>query len=82
MRERILGEGKAVVTPIGTVPALDGLNLEGLPLTDGVMEQLLTVDHELWAAECDAIATHFETFGDKLPPALADELAALRKRVG
>ncbi|WP_395088022.1 phosphoenolpyruvate carboxykinase (GTP) [Armatimonas sp.] len=82
MRERILGEGKAVVTPIGTVPTPEGLNLEGLPLADGVMEQLLTVDHDLWTAECDAIATHFETFGDKLPHALADELEALRKRVG
>ncbi|MBB6053588.1 phosphoenolpyruvate carboxykinase (GTP) [Armatimonas rosea] len=82
MRERILGEGKAIETPIGTVPTPDALNLDGLSLADGVMERLLEVNHDRWAQECDAIAEHFEKFGDKLPTALSDELAALRKRVG
>ncbi len=82
IRERILGEGKAVETAIGKVPTVDGMNLEGLSLADGVMERLLEVNHDRWAQECDAIAKHFEKFGEKLPPVLQEELAALRRRVG
>ena len=81
-RQRILGEGEAVETPIGKVPTADGMNLEGLSLAEGIMERLLEVKNERWAEECDAIAKHFETFGEKLPPALQEELAALRRRVG
>ncbi|MCX6367006.1 MAG: phosphoenolpyruvate carboxykinase (GTP) [Armatimonadetes bacterium] len=81
-RERILGVGEAIETPIGTVPTPDGMNLEGLSLAEGVMERLLEVNHDRWAQECDAIAKHFETFGEKLPPALSAELEALRQRVG
>lgn len=82
MRERILGIGEGVETPIGVVPTPDALNQEGLDLAEGVMERLLAVDHALWAPECDAIAKHFALFGEKLPPALQEELDALRRRVG
>ena len=82
MRERILGIGEGVETPLGVVPTPDALNLEGLSLAEGVITQLLAVDPALWARECDAIAKHFATFGDKLPRALREELDALRRRVG
>lgn len=34
-----------------------------------------------WLANCEQIDTHYARFGNKLPQALRDELAALRRRL-
>jgi phosphoenolpyruvate carboxykinase (GTP) len=46
------------------------------------MKELTSVDKEGWKAELPLIKEHFAIFGDRLPKALSDELAALEKRLG
>ncbi len=79
---RLEGEAAAVETPIGLLPPLkDGLDLSGLSVTDQQMEQLLTVDTEVWREEAGLVAPHYEKFGDHLPKELWSQLEALQARL-
>jgi phosphoenolpyruvate carboxykinase (GTP) len=78
--ERVVGTGEGTETPIGTVPAPGALNVKGLDLSPETVDALLEVDPDAWRDELPAIEAHFATFGDRLPPALDDELEDLRRR--
>jgi phosphoenolpyruvate carboxykinase (GTP) len=80
--ERVAGRGAAAETPIGSVPAPGALNVEGLGLDAGSLDELLEVDAQEWRDELGSIEEHFAAFGDKLPPELRVELEALRERLG
>ncbi len=80
--ERCNGEGKVKETPLGLMPAADGIDLTGLDsVTAADMEELLTVDKAGWLKEVASIREHYARFGDRLPKELADELDALEKRL-
>ena len=79
--ERIEGTAEAAETPIGHVPTVDSLDLEGLNVTRGEIEAALAVDPEEWRAEIPAITEWFEQFGDKLPTVLWTELDVLKARL-
>ncbi|MEI7743378.1 MAG: phosphoenolpyruvate carboxykinase (GTP) [Chloroflexota bacterium] len=77
--ERIEGEGEAVETPIGLLPADGALDLDGLALRDGTLDQLMAIDPDAWLVEMGLIREHFARFGDRLPAPLAvcaDQLEA------
>ncbi|WP_104089670.1 MULTISPECIES: phosphoenolpyruvate carboxykinase (GTP) [unclassified Cryobacterium] len=78
MIRRIQGRIDAVDTPIGLLPAEDGLNLDGLDLSKEAVDQLFAIDKTSWLAECDLTEEYFDKFGDKVPPALRAELASVR----
>jgi phosphoenolpyruvate carboxykinase (GTP) len=79
--ERVEGTGKAVETPIGNLPTPDALDLTGLDVPSADVEQILSVDTEGWKQEAEAIDGYYDTFGDRLPQALRDQLAALQARL-
>ena len=79
--DRVSGNGEAVETPIGYVPAPGGVDIGGLDVTDAQMEELLHVDTEEWLNEIALIREHYERFGEKLPKALSYELSALETRL-
>ena len=79
--DRVSGKGEAVETPIGYLPASGAVDVSGLDVTDDQMEELLYVDVEEWLNEIALIREHYERFGEKLPEALSDELAALEARL-
>jgi phosphoenolpyruvate carboxykinase (GTP) len=79
--ERTEGGGKANETPIGLVPALDALDVSGLSISRENMMELLKVDVNEWKKELDTIREHYKKFGDRLPKALWEELAALETRL-
>jgi phosphoenolpyruvate carboxykinase (GTP) len=79
--ERLDGTGEAVDTPIGRIPAPDALDLEGLRLAPGVLDELLRVDAGEWSDEVPLIREHFETFGDRLPEEMWEELARMEERL-
>jgi len=79
--ERVCGEGKAVETPIGYLPAADGLDVTGLNVSPDNIRQLLRVDKDEWKKEADSIEQHFAQFGNRLPAGLREELANLRQRL-
>ena len=80
--ERARGEGKAQETPIGYVPTLDALDMTGLDLAPGVMEELLSVNPEDWKDEVNDIEAFFDSLGPRMPWELRNELEALRHRLG
>ena len=80
--ERVSGRGDATETPIGDVPSPGALNTDGLGLSDADLDALLGVDSDKWRDELASIEAHFDTFGDRLPAALRDELGDLRRRLG
>nr|WP_206064386.1 phosphoenolpyruvate carboxykinase (GTP) [Oleiagrimonas sp. C23AA] len=78
---RVSGQVEARETPVGRLPHADDLPLDGLPLADGALEALLSVDTEAWRDELAAIERHLASFGERLPQALTDELANMRKAI-
>jgi len=79
--QRSRGEGEAVETPIGVVPTSTALDMTGLDLAPGVMNELLKVDTEAWKGEADAIEKFFDSLGTRMPWELRNELEALRRRL-
>jgi phosphoenolpyruvate carboxykinase (GTP) len=80
--ERSGGGGEAVETPIGWVPAPGAIDVEGLDVSKEDLAELLRVDTDEWRAEVPLIRQHFAQFGDHLPPALAEAVDDLERRLG
>ncbi|MCG2802391.1 MAG: phosphoenolpyruvate carboxykinase domain-containing protein, partial [Cellulomonas sp.] len=79
--DRIEGNATGVENPIGIIPAPGELDLTGLDLPAGALDELFRVDPAAWLAESDLTEEYFAKFGDKVPAALRDQLAALRARL-
>jgi len=79
--ERVTGSGEAVETPIGRLPAPGALDLNDLSVPASSLQQLLEVDVEGWTSELPLIRSHLDSFGDRLPSGLRDELKALEQRL-
>jgi phosphoenolpyruvate carboxykinase (GTP) len=80
--ERLEGQAAAAESPIGRVPTVDALDIDGLDLTAEQIEQCLRVDEDEWRAEVPGIAEWFDKFGQKLPTLLWAELDGLKTRLG
>lgn len=65
-----------------TVPGSDAIETAGLNLAPDAMQQLLSIDKADWATDLQQQQEFFATFGKDLPPALHEEHAALRERLG
>jgi phosphoenolpyruvate carboxykinase (GTP) len=81
MVARVHGEVDAVKTPAGLVPHPAALGLAELGITGAAAQELLEVDRDAWMAEADTRDRFFQRFGDKLPPEILFENAALRFRL-
>jgi phosphoenolpyruvate carboxykinase (GTP) len=79
--ERIAGEGEAVDTPIGRVPAPGAIDTAGLDLADATVTKLVEVDPESWRAELPQLEAHYAALGETVPSALREQLEALDKRL-
>lgn len=79
--ERVNGEGKAVKTPIGYMPTVDAIDIEGLDVPVEDMKELLTVNKEGWLREVESIKKHYDNYGEKLPKELIAQLHALEERL-
>jgi phosphoenolpyruvate carboxykinase (GTP) len=79
--DRIEGTGKAQKTPIGNLPTLDALDLNGLGLRPEEVRQLLSFDSAGWHKEVEDIAANYTKFDGHLPQALTGQLEQLRKRL-
>ena len=75
------GEATGRETAIGTVPAAGELNLAGIESVEADLDEIFAIDPASWQAEADLTEAFFADFGDRLPAALATELAELRARL-
>jgi phosphoenolpyruvate carboxykinase (GTP) len=80
--QRSSGEGEAVETAVGNVPAPGAIPTEGLNVAKEDMDELLRVDTDDWKHEVPLIEEHYAVFGDRLPAELREQLNALRARLG
>jgi phosphoenolpyruvate carboxykinase (GTP) len=78
---RLEQKNQGVESPIGTMPDMSELNLEGLGLSATTLEELFDVDPESWIYEVRSTEQFFAKFGEKLPSKLAGELIELEARL-
>lgn len=79
--ERCEGKVDAKKTEIGYVPYKQDLNLEGLDISDEVMDEILSVKKEYWIEDIQNQREFFAKFGDKLPKEIKNQLEALESRM-
>jgi phosphoenolpyruvate carboxykinase (GTP) len=68
-------------TPIGVVPSVGDLDLDGLEVNPADVEKALVVNASEWRKELPLIEEWFEFVGDKLPTGVKDEFEALKQRL-
>ena len=78
---RVAGTTAATPSPVGLLPAGASLDVDGLDLAPGALEELLRVDPASWLAEVDDAEAWMARFGDRLPAAITRQLDALRERL-
>ncbi len=76
--ERSQGNGKSRSTPVGRLPTIDALRLEGLEVPPD-METLLDVNPGAWREELAEVDRHLDGFGSRLPAALRARLESMRR---
>ena len=81
MLDRIEGRAAVTETPIGDVPAPGSLDLDGLAISRGALDELLRVDPSDWAEEVTATEKFFDKFGNRLPDEMRTEHKYLAGRL-
>jgi len=71
--ERVEGRGAAQETPIGYVPAKNGLTLDGMKISDDAVNELLRVNPEDWEPELEDSKQFLGKFGERLPRQIREE---------
>ena len=79
---RCEGQGEAVETAIGRVPAEGEIDIEGTTVSADDMKVLLEVDPEAVKSQLPQVEEHLARFGDRLPAPLQAQLEALKERLG
>ncbi len=82
MLDRCEGKVGAKETPIGYVPEIDDLDMEGLDISKETLADLLNVDNGIWKDEAAGIEEFYKKFGDRLPAELKKQLDDLKARLG
>ena len=79
--ERVAGETDALETPIGLLPTTDGIDIDGLDISDDDLQALLCIDTAGWMAAIPQIREHYGRFNGKMPAQLSMALDALEERL-
>jgi phosphoenolpyruvate carboxykinase (GTP) len=78
--ERVEGRGAAQETPIGYVPAKNGLTLDGMQISAEAVNELLRVNPEHWELEMGDSKQFLGKFGERLPRQIREEHEKLARR--
>ncbi|MDR2486880.1 MAG: phosphoenolpyruvate carboxykinase (GTP), partial [Clostridiales Family XIII bacterium] len=81
--DRARGDADAQESAIGYLPKPEDIELSGIEdeVGIGVVQELLSIDKESWAAEIENQTEFFSKF-DRLPDEIRAQQAALKKRLG
>jgi phosphoenolpyruvate carboxykinase (GTP) len=79
--DRCKGTAKGRDTAIGHLPTSADLDLQGLDIAPGALEELLAVSPQLWHEEFTGIEKYFAEFGERVPQSLKAELKSSLERV-
>jgi phosphoenolpyruvate carboxykinase (GTP) len=78
---RVHGEVGAEETPIGLLPRVKDIDLEGIDVSRDTLRKLLAVDRLGWLENAGAQGEFLKQFGDRLPPELWEENEKLIRRL-
>lgn len=81
MLDRIDGKAGGVENLFGTTPQYGDLNWDGLPFTQEQFDTITSIDKAAWVEELKLHTELFEKLAYHLPQELADNKAALEKRL-
>lgn len=73
MLKRVAGEVDAVETPIGHLPKVDDLNLDGVSLTEEARDKLFGYDRNGWRHEFAGVGEYLDEYGPRMPEALKQQ---------
>ncbi len=79
--DRCKGRAEARDTAIGQLPHPADLDLQGLNIAPGALEELLAVDPAQWQEEFAGIDRYMSEFGDRVPAPLRAELKSAVERL-
>jgi phosphoenolpyruvate carboxykinase (GTP) len=71
---RCQGTAGAVATAIGHLPRREDLNLDGVQVSAADLDALLAVDTAVWGEEVAAISEYLDSYGERMPDRLREEL--------
>lgn len=75
------GEVEAVDGVTGRYPRFEDFNLDGVEVGKAEWDKMYDIDPDSWTAEMDDTEEYFKQFGDKVPAAIAEQLAKFRERI-
>jgi phosphoenolpyruvate carboxykinase (GTP) len=80
--DRCEGRAAAKETPIGFLPRPEDIDLSGLVLSDGALQQLMNIDSAAWHTEIDDIGKYLGEFGSRTPAVLRAESQRVKTALG
>jgi phosphoenolpyruvate carboxykinase (GTP) len=81
MIDRIKGRVEAMETPVGLMPYMKDLDMQGLSLPQTTMDTLFEVDKGEWQNEANETEAFYAQFGQRLPDALRKRLTELKEKI-
>ncbi|MBN1222924.1 MAG: phosphoenolpyruvate carboxykinase (GTP), partial [Candidatus Aminicenantes bacterium] len=79
--DRVSGNVGARETPVGLVPHLKDLPLNGLNIPGERLSKLFEIDMKEWRGEADDIRGFLKRYGSRMPRELWDEYARLERQI-
>ncbi len=79
--DRCEGKADAKESAIGYLPAASDIDITDLDIDAKVLDELLTVDKNVWLEDVANTKEYFAQFGDKLPAEIKANLEALEARL-
>lgn len=79
--KRCEGEVDAKELAIGYVPNVEDINVEGLDISKDVLENLLSIEKDLWVEETKGIEEFYSKFEGRIPAELINELETLKNNL-
>jgi len=79
--DRVSGQSEGQETAIGTLPNQKDLNLNNLEIDSSSIEELLKVDTEGWNKEIADVKEYLDTFGERVPQELYQELEKIKSKL-
>jgi phosphoenolpyruvate carboxykinase (GTP) len=81
MCDRVDGKVGAVETPIGFMPNMEDLDVDGLDISSDDLAELLKVDKAAWKSELPEIDEYMKKLGDKYPARMKEQLEKIKARL-
>ena len=81
MLQRCAGQAGAQDTAIGHLPSPSDLNLSGLDVSAGALDELTSVNAGAWAQEIAGFRRYLEDFGERVPEGVWRELEGVERRL-